>query len=157
MCTISGVTRCTLFMVLYMGRMGQCGLHAVLNFGSYGYTFAPPRSRTSQNPRTFIPLSVSLLNDLCDPVFDGVKLAGFKRRANVFLPGCSLPFCLLLFSLALLSFSGLVLRCWGLLTDMESLSSSIALPTFFNNNNNSNNNNNNTIEKFKQTLIFSSV
>ena len=41
--------------------------------------------RTSQFHRTFIPLSVSLWNDLSDPVFDGVGLAGFKSRANAFL------------------------------------------------------------------------
>ena len=34
---------------------------------------------------TFIPMSVSLWNDLSDPVFDGVRLAGFKSRANAFL------------------------------------------------------------------------
>ena len=33
----------------------------------------------------FIPLSVSLWNDLADNVLDGVGLAGFKSRANVFL------------------------------------------------------------------------
>ena len=49
------------------------------------YTFAPPRFRTSQDPRTLIPLSVSLWNDLVDPVFDGVGLAGFKSRSNAFL------------------------------------------------------------------------
>ena len=32
-----------------------------------------------------MPLSVSLWNDLDDPVFDGVGLAGFKSRANAFL------------------------------------------------------------------------
>ena len=30
-------------------------------------------------------LSVSLYNDLSDPVFDGVGLAGFKSSANAFL------------------------------------------------------------------------
>ena len=49
------------------------------------YTFAPPRCRTSQYRRTFIHLSVSLWNDLVDPVFDGVRLAGFKSRSNAFL------------------------------------------------------------------------
>ena len=48
------------------------------------YTYAPPRCRTTQYRGTFIPLSVSL-NDLGDPVFDGVGLAGFKSRANAFL------------------------------------------------------------------------
>ena len=48
-------------------------------------SYAPPRCRTSQYRRFFIHLSVSLSNDLCDPVFDGVGLAGFKSRANAFL------------------------------------------------------------------------
>ena len=52
---------------------------------AHRYTFAPPRCRTSQYHRTFIPLSVSLWNDLVDPVFVGVGLAGFKSRSNVFL------------------------------------------------------------------------
>ena len=49
------------------------------------YTYAPPRCRTSQYRRTFVPFSVSLWNNLSDPVFDGVGLAGFKSRANAFL------------------------------------------------------------------------
>ena len=49
---------------------------------SHRYTYAPTRSRTSQYSITFIPLSVSLWNDLANPVFDGVGLAGFKSRAN---------------------------------------------------------------------------
>ena len=48
-------------------------------------TYAPPRCRTSQYSRTFIPFSVLLWNDLSDPVFEGVGLAGFKSRANDFL------------------------------------------------------------------------
>ena len=35
--------------------------------------------------RIVIPLSVFLWNDIVDPVFDGVELAGFKSRANAFL------------------------------------------------------------------------
>ena len=34
---------------------------------------------------TFVPLSVSLWNDLADSVFDGVGLAGFKSMANAIL------------------------------------------------------------------------
>ena len=49
------------------------------------YTYAPPRCRTSQYRRTFVPPSVCLWNDLADPVFDGVGVAGFKSRANAFL------------------------------------------------------------------------
>ena len=49
------------------------------------YTYAPPRCRTLQYSRTFIPISVSLWNDLPNPVLDGVGLAGFKSRANASL------------------------------------------------------------------------
>ena len=52
---------------------------------AHRYTYAPPRCRTSQYHRTFIPLSVSLWNDVGYPVFDDVGLAGFKSRANAFL------------------------------------------------------------------------
>ena len=52
---------------------------------AHRYTYAPPRCRTSHYSRTFIPLAVSLWNDLANPVFDGVGLAGFKSRANVYL------------------------------------------------------------------------
>ena len=49
---------------------------------AHRYTYVPPRCRASQYSLTFIPLRVSLWNDLADPEFDGVGLAGFKSRAN---------------------------------------------------------------------------
>ena len=52
---------------------------------AHRYTFAPPHCRTSQYSWTFILLSVSFWNDLVDPIFDGVGLAGFKSRSNAFL------------------------------------------------------------------------
>ena len=52
---------------------------------AHRYTYAPPRCRTLQYNRTFISFSVSLWNDLANPVFDGVGLAGFKSRANASL------------------------------------------------------------------------
>ena len=66
---------------------------------AHRYTFSIHRCRTSQYWRTFIPLSVSLQNDLADPVFDGVGLADFKSRDNAFFIGlcCSIPFSILLF------------------------------------------------------------
>ena len=57
-------------------RVTRCALVA------HRYTYAPPRRRTMQYSRTFIPFSVSLWNDLFNSVFDGVGLAGFKSRAN---------------------------------------------------------------------------
>ena len=52
---------------------------------THWYIYAPPRCRTLQYRRTFIPFSVSLWNDVRDTVFDGVGLVGFKSRANAFL------------------------------------------------------------------------
>ena len=52
---------------------------------AHRYTYVPPRCRKLQYSRTFIPFSVSLWNDLANPVFDGVGLAGFKSRANASL------------------------------------------------------------------------
>ena len=72
---------------------------------AHRYTYAPLRCRTSQHRRTCIPLSVSLWNDLSNPVFDGVGLAGFKRRDNVFLlalAALSILYSLHYFSLSLL-------------------------------------------------------
>ena len=103
------------------------------------YTYAPPHCRTSQYSMTFIPLSVSLWNDLANPVFDGVGLTGFKSRANDFYwPKLLYPYYnLLLFSLSLFSIYRLVLWGWVLgLIGCISLSLSLALPTFINNNNN---------------------
>ena len=54
-------------------------------FFAHRHSFEPPRCRTSQYRRTFVPLSVSLWNDLIGPVFDGVVLAGFKSRANTLM------------------------------------------------------------------------
>ena len=60
---------------------------------AHRHSFAPPRCRTSQYHRTFVPLSVSFWNDLSKPVFDTVGLAGFKGRANaVLLSGSALYF-----------------------------------------------------------------
>ena len=52
---------------------------------AHRYTYAPPRCRTLQYSRTFIPFSVSLWNDLANHVFDGVGLAGFMSRVNASL------------------------------------------------------------------------
>ena len=45
---------------------------------------ALPRCRTSQCHKTFVLFSVSLWNDVDDPVLDGVGLADFKSRVNAF-------------------------------------------------------------------------
>ena len=52
---------------------------------AHRYTYALPRCRTSLDRRTFIPWWNDLWNDLSDPVFDGVGLAGFNSKVNAFL------------------------------------------------------------------------
>ena len=52
---------------------------------AHRHSLAPPRCRTYQYCRTFVPLSASLWSDHSDPVFDSVGRDGFKSRANAFL------------------------------------------------------------------------
>ena len=78
----SGVTPCTLLIVLYLYVPVRVTLGALV---AHRYTYAPPHYRTLQYSRTFIPFSVSLWNDLDNPVFYGVGLAGFKSSANASL------------------------------------------------------------------------
>ena len=82
-------------------------------------TYAPPRCRTSLYNKTFILFSVSLWNDLIVSPYSMVWDWRVSRAGPISLywPSCSLPFCLLLFSLSLLSFYGLLLGGWGLRTD----------------------------------------
>ena len=47
-------------------------------------THASPRCRTSQCLRTYSPLSVSLWNDVADPVFDGVRLGVLRAEPMFF-------------------------------------------------------------------------
>ena len=106
---------------------------------AHRHSFEPPRRRTSQYHRTLVPLSVSHWNDLSDHVFDGVRLAGFKNRANAFLLAWSSPSFLSPTILSFSSFHGLVVLGWGLRTDrVFSLSPGLALRTPINNNNNNN-------------------
>ena len=73
----SGVTRCITFIVLYKGRMSQCGLLAVLwsHIGILIRFLAVTQDHYS-------PLSVHV-DDPADPVFDGVGLAGFNSSSVV--------------------------------------------------------------------------
>ena len=106
---------------------------------AHRHSFAPPRCRTSQYRRTFVPLSVSVSNDLSDPVFDGMGLAGFKSRANAFLLAWSALSFLSPTILSSSSFHGLVVWGWGLWTDrVLLLSPCLSQRTPSNNNNNNN-------------------
>ena len=79
-CTRSGVTRSP---TLWHSTCALCTSPGYTwTLIAHRCTFAPPSCRTSQYRRTFISLPESLWNDLVDPVFDGVGLAGFKSRSN---------------------------------------------------------------------------
>ena len=116
-CTRSGVTRCTLFMVLFLCRMCRCGLHAVL----LSHIGTPMRLLAAE-PRSIAGhlfpgqcLCGTILVTPCSKVWDWrVSRAG---SMPFYWPSCSLTFCVLLFSLSFLLFYGLVLWGLGLRTD----------------------------------------
>ena len=122
-CIRSGVTLCTLLIVLYLDRMCQCGYTRCS--GCNRYAHAPPRRRTSQYRRIFIPLSVSLWTDFAELLFNGVGLEGFRSRANDFI-GLS----------AVSQLYNSTRYCGAEFFGRTSLSLSLALPTSFNSNNN---------------------
>ena len=104
---------------------------------AHRYTFSIFRCRTLQYRMTFIPLSVSLCDDIADSVFDGVGLVGFKSRANIF----SLAYAALSLFVFYYSHSFLSVCCYcgaGVfgLRRCRSLCPSLALHPSFNNNNN---------------------
>ena len=81
---------------------------------AHRYTYAPPRCRNSLYRRTFIHLLVFVRNDLADPVFHGVELAGllsYLLSMLSYLPILLDPFLSSVFSFFL---SRLVLCGWGL-------------------------------------------
>ena len=115
-CTRSGVTRCTLFMVLFLCRMCFCGLHAAL-----------PHIGTLMRLIAAEPRSIALLLFPCQYLCGTILLTPYSMvrdwrvsRAGpmpFYWPSCLLPFCPLLFFFSLLSFYGLVLWGLGLRTD----------------------------------------
>ena len=116
-CKRSCVTRCTLFMVLFLFRMCRCGLHAA----NRSHISTPMRLLAAE-PRSIAGLLFTcqylcgtILLTPCSMVWDWPVL---RAGPMPFCwPSCSLTFRLLLFSLSLLSFYGLVLWGWGLRSD----------------------------------------
>ena len=116
-CTRSGVIRCTLFMVLFLCRLCQCGLHAAL----WSHIRTPMRLLVAEHRSItglLFPcqyLCGTILVTPCSMVWDWrVSRAG---PMPFHWPSCSLTFCLFLFSLSLLSFHGLMLWGWDPRTD----------------------------------------
>ena len=122
--------------MLYLYRICQCG-YTKGALVAHRYYYAPPRFRTLQYRRAWISLSVSLWNDLADPVFDGVGLSGFKSRANAILLAYAVRalFVFYCFSFPLPYLYGLVFWGWSLWTDKALIGPLSALhhqPVFFN-------------------------
>ena len=115
-CTRSGVTRCTLFMVLFLCQMCRCRLHASLSHIGSLMRLLAAEPRSIAGPLfKFQYLCATILVTPYSMVWDWrVSIAG---PMSFYWPRCLLPFCLLMFSLSLLSFYGLVLWGWGLRTD----------------------------------------
>ena len=85
---------------------------------AHRYSYKPPRCRTFQYSRTFIPHSLSQWNYLVDSMFDGVGLAGFTRKVNaLLLSWAGLSLYVFPFFLTLPFFFGLALWGSGLRTD----------------------------------------
>ena len=139
-CTRSGVTRCTLYMMLYLSRMCRCVLHAVLwsHFGTLMRLLATELAA----PQDFYSTSSISVELSWWPRIRWCGTGGFQEQSPLFFywPSCSLPFCFLLFSL--LFFHSMGWYCgdgvFGLIC-CYLLSPGLSLPTFFNNKNNINN------------------
>ena len=91
---------------------------------AHRFTYALPRSRTSQYRRTIIPLSVSLWNDLANPAFDGAGLAGFNSRAQCIFIGLSCSIFPFLFFESIGWYCG-AWACTAEITERELLSLSV--------------------------------
>ena len=103
----SGVNRCTLLMVLFLDRMCQCGLHAVLwsHIGTLMHRLFPSRCHSG---------TILLTN------IRWCGTGGFPEHGQCFFIGlsCSIPTIVFYsFSLSLISVCRLVLWGWGLRTD----------------------------------------
>ena len=116
-CTRSVVTRCTLFMVLFLCRMCRCGLHAVLlsHIGTLMRLLVAEPLSIAGHLFPVLCLCGTIFVTPCSMVWDW--RVSRARSIHFYWPNCSLTFCLLLFSLSLLSFYGLVLWGWALRTD----------------------------------------
>ena len=116
----SFVTRRTLLMVLYLDRMCQCGLHAVLwsHIGTLIHRLAAePCSTAGLLFPSRCPSGTILLTRI-----RWCGIGGFKEQGQGFFIGlsCSIPTIVFYsFSLSLLSvYNRLVLWGWGLWSDM---------------------------------------
>ena len=114
----SGVSRCTLLMVLYLDRMCQRGLHAVLWSHIGSLMHASLQNLALQ--QDFYSLLGVPLELSCQPRIRWCGTGWFQEQGQCFFIGlsCSIPTIVFYsFPLSLLSAYRLVLWGWGLRTD----------------------------------------
>ena len=83
-CIRSGVTRCTLLIVLYLDRICQCRLHAVLWLHIGILMMRRLAAEPCSTAGLLLPSHIPLERPCC-PRIRWYGLAGFKSRANDFL------------------------------------------------------------------------
>ena len=126
-------------MLLYLGHKCLCWLRELLWSHISTRMCLLAAEPYSTYCRASIPLSVSLYNDLGDPILDGV----YWQVSRAGPMPLYWPSCLLLFLSPIIfpfsySFYGLELWSWGLWTDRVSIT--LSQPCIANLNNNNNNN-----------------
>ena len=82
-CMRSGVIRCTLLMVLYLTVCDSAG-YTRCSGCTLVFLCAVSLQNLDRCTAGLLFLSQCSSETIADPVFDGVELAGFKSRANVF-------------------------------------------------------------------------
>ena len=96
-------------MVLYFDVCISLGYRR--RFGcSYRYTYAPPSYRTDNSTAGLI---ISKWNDLADPVFDGVRLAGFESRSHASLWAQAARYLCVFHGVLFLFLLSLAWFCWA--------------------------------------------
>ena len=146
-CTRSGVTRCTLLMVLYLDRMWQCGIRSVLwctSVYSVLWLHIGMCAASLLNhavPQDFYSSLSVPLERSCWPCIRWCGTGGFQEQGQCFFClSCSIPTIVFYFSLSpsfcLYSIGWYCGAGFFGLIGCLSLSLSLALLTSFNNNNN---------------------
>ena len=112
-CTRSGATRCTVFTVLYIGRIFRCGLHAViwLHFGTLMLLFAEESLSTAWLSFACQYLCGTILVIPYTMVLD--LRVSRTRPIPLYLPSCTLHFGLRPFYLSLFHFIFFYSQCCG--------------------------------------------
>ena len=104
------VTRCTLFVVLYLCCLCQCELHAVLNLVERRYTYEPPRCRTSQYCRLWLPCQ-SLGGTICLTPYSMVWDCRVSRAWPMFFIGWNWSFNIVFYCFPCFSFLSIGWYC----------------------------------------------